>query len=115
MDIRVSGTKFQTPKSTASLAVSEATLTGDQYTTKAVANVTNPFAGDLTNLKIVCIVADAAGHYVGVGIQFLDLLLASSTGQAECPIDSREDLTGAASTRIFVGVSNITSFGTPPP
>ncbi|HSP54975.1 MAG TPA: hypothetical protein VLS25_05250 [Dehalococcoidia bacterium] len=113
MEVRVSGTKFQTPNSTASLTIGQASFVQDPYSPMVTANIQNPFGADIKNLGVICIITDAAGAYLGVGEGYVDLLPAGTTAQAQCRVDSRLNLGAMAVARLFPSFGFIASLETP--
>lgn len=110
MEVRISGTKWQTGKTTASLTVSDAALVADRYSPKITAKVTSPFNMDMTNLQTVCI-ASSGDKYFAVGTSYLNLLPAATTAVADCTIDSRLNVPPGATVRLFVVLTSISSVG----
>lgn len=110
MEIRVSGTKWQTGKSALSLTVTDPAWVADRISPKITAKVTSPFDKDISNLKIVCI-ASAGDKYLAVGSSYLDLLPAATTAVANCSIDSRQTVAAGATVRLFVSLTSIASVG----
>jgi hypothetical protein len=107
MEVRLAGTSFQTGQTTSALAVSDVALKRGSYDSTVSGKISSPFAKDIKDLKVICVVNAADGSYLGIGRHYLPLLPAASTTVAECSLDSRFKLEGG-NARMFVSFSNIT-------